>query len=773
MPSNPRNIVKIRIVEQAMTPRRWREIEDLYHAARDLKPAARAALLEGTDPELRKEVESLLAHPGSLPDISLPGLTLPGLAGQNGEADLQVEPGSRLGPYRIEGRLGAGGMGEVYRAHDTQLNRAAAIKIVPAALARDPERLARFEREAKALASLNHPNIAQVYGIVEGPDSEPAKARGIAMELVPGADISGPLPVETVIDYAHQIASALEAAHERGIVHRDLKPANIMVTPEGVVKLLDFGLALLSVENPGVPNATPNEQPAVMASPTRAGIILGTAAYMAPEQARGKVVDKRADIWAFGVVLYEISTGKRLFSGETVTDILASIVKDEPDLTRAPQPIRRLLAACLEKDPKRRLRDIADWERLVEEERPPVTQPRMRRVVWMAVLGMTVLALIALAAVHFREESPAVAAMHLTLPLPDTVTGVNYLTLSPDGRTLLLTVTDKDAARSGLALRSLDSDRIRLLPGTGGAKAPFWSPDSKRIAYSELDGRLRIISAGGGPAEVASEIGGCGCGGGTWGAGGVILVVDTNNQIERCEAGQSHCRPLAKDSTLKRAGPVFLPDGKHFLYVVPSALEPETVNRAGVYVASLKDPNGRRLLPDSGRAVYAQGPDGHGFLLFRRDEALVGQAFDLKAPTLSGEVFKIAEEVSRDAGNLMMASVAANGVLAYETGRNVNTQLTWLNRAGKVLSVAGPVRPQHSVALSPQGDRMLVTRGPLGSSYQGLWLRDVARDSESRLIAVPPSGVAGVWAPDGRMVAFSSEVGNLYRRDVSSGVERN
>src|ERR1051326_4389500 len=322
MPAHWFKIVWFQTRERAMTPERWREIEDLYHAAVQLTPPARAALLKGTDSQLRREVESLLAHDGSLPDLGLP-------VQPDTPAGVPLAPGSRLGPYRIENSLAAGGMGEVYRARDTQLDRTAAIKILPAALARDPEHMERFGREAKVLASLNHPNIAQVYAIVEGHG-----VRGIAMELVPGETISGPLPPKTALHYARQIASALEAAHEGGIVHRDLKPANIMVTPDGVIKVLDFGLAL----------TTPTENSAPSPSPTRTGIILGTAAYMSPEQARGKAVDKRTDIWAFGVVLYEILTGHRLFEGEPVTDILASVLTREPDLGAVPAPWRRYRA---------------------------------------------------------------------------------------------------------------------------------------------------------------------------------------------------------------------------------------------------------------------------------------------------------------------------------------------------------------------------------------------------------------------------------------------
>src|SRR5271170_1905083 len=295
---------------------------------------------------------------------------------------MALTAGTRLGPYEILAPIGAGGMGEVYRARDTKLERDVAIKVLPAAVAQDPERLARFEREAKVLASLNHPNIAQIYGVEE---------RALVMELVEGATLQGPLPLDTALNYARQIADALEAAHEKNIIHRDLKPANIMTTPAGLVKVLDFGLAAVAQSSDP---SNPVNSPTLTISPTRAGMILGTAAYMSPEQARGKAVDKRADIWAFGVVLFEMLTGKRLFEGETISDTLAAVIKEEPDWTRGPAKVRRLLKKCLEKDPKKRLRDIGDaWELL--EDAPATSAPAPSRLGWVAWGVVAILAVVA------------------------------------------------------------------------------------------------------------------------------------------------------------------------------------------------------------------------------------------------------------------------------------------------------------------------------------------------------------------------------------------
>jgi serine/threonine protein kinase len=336
-------------------------------------------------------------------------------------------PGDKLGPYEILAPIGAGGMGEVYRARDTKLDRDVAIKILPAALAQDPERLARFEREAKVLASLNHPNIAQIYGIED---------RALIMELVAGEDLKGPLPIETALNYARQIADALEAAHEKGIVHRDLKPADIMITPAGVVKVLDFGLAAVAQSSD---SSDPVNSPTLTISPTRAGMILGTAAYMSPEQARGKAVDKRADIWAFGVVLYEMLTGKRLFEGETISDTLAAVLKTEPDLTQVPAKVRRLLEACLQKDPKQRLQAIGDWRLLLTDVQPQVTAPSPSRLSYVAwgVAGMLLGALAALAFVYFRETPPPEQTLRYTIAAPEGNT-IHSFAISPDGRYLVI-----------------------------------------------------------------------------------------------------------------------------------------------------------------------------------------------------------------------------------------------------------------------------------------------------------------------------------------------
>src|SRR5690242_13773220 len=391
--------------------------------------------------------------------------------------------GDRFGPYEILAPLGAGGMGEVYRARDAKLNRDVAIKVLPAALANDIQYMARFEREAQMLAAQNHPNIATVYGIEQG---------ALVMELVEGADLKGPLPLDEAIAIARQIAAGLEAAHEKGIIHRDLKPANIKLTPAGVVKVLDFGLAKSADGSSAASGSNPTISPTLSLAMTQAGMILGTAAYMSPEQARGKHVDKRTDIWAFGVVLYEIVTGKRLFGGETVTDILAGVVKESPNweqlATDTPPRVRRVLDRCLRKDPKDRLRDIGEALFLLDEAEPntPAASTDAKRE-WVSWAVAAAALALAAAAVWMRpgKADPGFGAVRFTIPLEPTAIPVadaaTQWVISPDGRNIAMilaqnTVTD-------LWVRPLNAIAAHKLDKTQGANYPFWSPDGQSIGF--------------------------------------------------------------------------------------------------------------------------------------------------------------------------------------------------------------------------------------------------------------------------------------------------
>ncbi len=504
--------------------------------------------------------------------------------------------GTKLGPYEILAPIGAGGMGEVYRAKDTKLKREVALKVLPDSFASDPERMARFQREAEVLASLNHPNIAAIYGVEE---------RALVMELVPGSPLKGPLTVETALNYAKQIAEALEAAHDKGIVHRDLKPANIMITPSGVVKVLDFGLAAVPLASPDGAS-DPRNSPTLTIAATQAGMIMGTAAYMSPEQAAGKPVDKRADIWSYGVVLWEMLSGERLFDGETISHTLADVLRAPIDFEKLPKEtphaVCDLLRRCLDRNVKNRLRDIGEARVAIqnvgtEPDAPAsvVPAPPSSWMAWSAA-GLLLLTTLGASFLYFRQTPPQQTALRLSVPLPDNV-GVGYLALSPDGRTIAI-------AGRKLWLRSLDSFELRALSNTDYARHPFWAPDGRSLGFS-ADGKLKIISVTGGPATALCDMGQGG--GGTWNRDGVILFGADKGPIERVNAAGGPCTPVTRiEPGMVHHLPTFLPDGKHFLYNVQS----EDPSKAGLYVAALDQPEGQRLLPDRTSAIFVPRTKG-------------------------------------------------------------------------------------------------------------------------------------------------------------------
>src|SRR5215471_1694578 len=427
---------------------------------------------------------------------------------------MPLSVGNRLGAYEVLAFIGKGGMGEVYRARDTKLKRDVALKVLPDAFAKDPGRMLRFQREAEVLASLNHPNIAHIYGVEE---------RALVMELVEGESPKGPLPIEDAWKIALQIADALEYAHERGVIHRDLKPANVKVTPDGVMKLLDFGLAKAFSETPDVASLDPENSPTVTLGATVAGTVMGTAAYMSPEQAKGKRVDKRADIWSWGVVLYELLTGERLFKGDEAADTLAQVLTKEPDWDLAPVRVQRLLQRCLEKDPKKRIRDIGDARYLLENSpAPPEPVPAPKRS-WLAWTAAAVLAVTAAgsAALRLRPAPlPQVMRFEIHAP-PGSTLPLGTPAISPDGRTVAFTVNDPDGKRR-IHLRRIDRIETRTLPGSEGAVHPFWSPDGRSLAFTTTpQGHLKWIDVGGGAARDLVET--LAPWQGAWSQGGEIL----------------------------------------------------------------------------------------------------------------------------------------------------------------------------------------------------------------------------------------------------------
>jgi Tol biopolymer transport system component len=672
-------------------------------------------------------------------------------------------------------------MGEVYRATDTTLGRQVAIKVLPDVFAADPERLARFEREAKTLAALNHPHIAQIYGLEKS-----SGVQALVMELVEGEDLSqriarGAIPLDEALPIAKQIAEALEAAHEQGIIHRDLKPANIKVTPDGVLKVLDFGLAKLTDRGPAEgghygAGGSVRLQADLTVSPTITspammtgiGVLLGTAAYMSPEQAKGRPADKRSDIWAFGCVLYEMLTGKRLFEGETVSDTLAAVLRHQPEWDRVPARARRLLQSCLEKDAKNRLRDMGDAWRLLDEAPVSVAAPRQSIAV-MVVAATAVLALAALSSVHFRERPRVEQPLHLSIALPDN-TSVRSFALSPDGRSLVMAATI--GSQYHLWLRTLGASELRPLAGTDNARVPFWSPDSRFIGFF-AEGKLKTIPATGGPAQVLCDAG-IGSGG-TWNRDGAILFGTTfAGPIYRVAAAGGACAPITKPASgSEHVFPEFLPDGQHFFYVVARGDE----SARGVYLASLADPAGRRVLADVSSVAYVPPSDGNslGHVLFLRQNTLMAQPFNLTALQPVGDVFPLAEQASMSNSSPQMAvSSAANGALAYlvngESG-SANLQLSWRDRSGKALTTETVSSSIADVALSPDGKTVAIERDAQ-SAEPVIWLHEAVRESESRF---SEASAAPVWSPDGSHLVFAAlrgkAVSDLYVKNPGSTQE--
>ena len=612
---------------------------------------------------------------------------------------MMLAAGTKLGPYEVVAQIGAGGMGEVYRAHDSKLGRDVAIKVLPANFVNDPERLSRFQREARMLAALNHANIATIYGLEQS-----GGVTCLVMELVPGETLAervkgGPLLVEEALKIAVQIAEALEAAHEKSIIHRDLKPANVKVTPEGKVKVLDFGLAKAFAGDGA--NDDPSNSPTLSAAATIQGVVLGTAAYMSPEQARGKVCDKRTDIWAFGCVLYELLSGHKAFEGEDTTEILAAVVRAEPDWTRlpeaTPQTIRLLLRRCLRKDRRQRFQDATDARIEIEDTLsgasvtapaapPEITKHELPRI-WIAACGALLLALAAVSFVHFREIPPQPRIVRFQVPLPEKAINPIFA-LSPDGKVLAFTAAER--GRRKLWIRPIDSLTAQVVPGTDDASYPIWSPDSASLAFF-VPGKLKKMAMTGGPSQTICDA--PEGRGGSWNSDGVIIFSPgLGSPIERVSAAggvPTAVTKLATPTELQRY-PVFLPDNKHFLYVVNIG-KPET---NGINIGSLDGAPPVRILADDSSAFYTPlaGSNGNGLLLFRRESSLMGVPFDPQRLRIAGDVFPITEGVGT-AGNTSNSafSVSSNGELVYGNGGlgPKGDELVWMDRTGKRLGNVG------------------------------------------------------------------------------------
>ena len=610
---------------------------------------------------------------------------------------MPLSAGDKLGPYEIVVPIGAGGMGEVYRAKDTKLDREVAIKVLPSALAQDPERLARFEREAKVLASLNHPNIAQIYGIEES-----STGRALVMELVPGEALKGPLPLETALDYARQIAEALEAAHDKNIVHRDLKPANIMVTPAGTVKVLDFGLA--AVTQPSASSSgDPSNSPTLTMRATQAGMILGTAGYMAPEQAAGQPVDRRADIWAFGVVLYEMLTGERLFSADSIAHILADVLRAPIDFDKlpkeTPRAIRDLLKRCLDRDVKTRLQAIGEARIAIQNvgKEPEVaattgSTSRFGWVAWtLAVIGCT--AAVSLAAWMFLRPVPLPEVTRFEIHAPEGSTlPLSTPAPSPDGRTIAYTVTGKDGV-TRIHVRPMDSTESRALPGTERAIRPYWSPDGRSLAFV-ADNDLKRIDLAGGSAHALTQTSAPFQG--SWNRHGVILFSGPSQIPAQIPDDGGVASPVGKLDEKEETAigfPDFLSDGKRFLVRVV-----HRDGRTSIELASLGSVERTMVIPDSANApILAPTPGGKTYLLYLRDPSLVAQEFDEASGKVRGSAMVLVSEIGRvgGGGTRPTVGVSPTGILAYQNGNGASQsgELAWFDRSGKRLSQLPPRQP--------------------------------------------------------------------------------
>jgi len=657
---------------------------------------------------------------------------------------MPLSVGDKIGHYEVISLLGQGGMGEVYRARDTKLKREVAVKVLPEAFARDPERMTRFQREAEVLASLNHPNIAAIHGVED---------RALVMELVEGNSPKGPLPFDEAWKIASQIVAALEYAHEHSIMHRDLKPANIMITPEGVVKLLDFGLAK-ACSNQREPSASPENSPTLTLGATEVGVILGTAAYMAPEQARGKAVDKRTDIWSFGVVLYELLTGERLFTGEDAAETLAAVIHKQPDLAKVPRQARRLLEECLQKDPKQRLRDIGDAKRLLGVETPVepavATTPSQFRLGWLwpGVAALVTVALATLAFVHSREKPPAdPERVRFPLLLPDKAAYGQTLSVSPDGRRVVFSATTEGGTR--LWVRSLDSLDSRPLAGTENAYgSPFWSYDSRFIVFG-LGGKVRKVDASGGPPQTLCDLPGT-LRGGFWTRDDRIVFASDNSGLLQVAAAGGAASPVTEYDPASQGYhtyPALLPDERHFVY-----LRRGVADASGIYLGSLdrkpKEQSLKRLLADASTPAYVPSPGtGNGHILFVREGSLMAQPFDERRLEFAGDAVPIAEQISPQG-----QYAASSGALVYASGSAGQRHLAWYDRQGKPAGTIWNPGEYNELTLSPDGTQVALVAAPTGSG--DIWTYEFVRGASTRVTLT--FGVQPIWSPDGSRIMFRS-----------------
>ena len=672
--------------------------------------------------------------------------------------------GRTIGRYRVDASIGAGGMGEVYRAHDTTLNRDVALKVLPAGVADDPDRLARFHREAVVLASLSHPSIAHLYGLedVDG-------AHALVMELVEGPTLSdriaaGPIPLDDALPVARQIAEALEAAHEKGIVHRDLKPANIKVQNDGTVKVLDFGLAKALVPEGSDAAGDAANSPTLTARATQLGVILGTAAYMSPEQAKGRPVDKRADIWAFGVVLFEMLSGQRAFKGDDISEVLAAVLRQEVDWTalpvNVPASVRRLLGRCLERDPKRRLRDIGDAipDLDITREAPSgtavVAPPPSRARLWSGWAAAAIVGVGAIAWIHFHPAAAAAApVVRAEFATKDFAGLVN---VSHDGTKFVYTSFGGGVGR--LMLRRLNEFDGKLIPGAESAAFPLFSPDGQWVAFQTLTSPFQIKklpTSGGSPVTLCT---GSFFNGAAWGPDGTIVFVGTNGLMRvSSDGGEPQPLTTVTKGEIAHVRPQFLPDGRRILFTV------KRPNRADFAVLDLRTGAYQVVANGGGSGRYVSS----GHLLYERGGTVFARPFDLASLTPAGPEVPVIEGVSVDTpdggGDY---SVSDKGLLVYSAvpTSEKGTTLAWVDRKGSPTALPGSSRQLWgSGHLSPDG-RDVVNSIENGQGTD-IWILDASRGALTRLTTDGASD-RPIWTRDGHEIAFASSAGGHFGIDL-------
>ena len=703
---------------------------------------------------------------------------------------MTIAAGTCLGAYEVLTQIGAGGMGEVYQARDTKLGRDVAIKVLPEAFAHDPDRLSRFQREAKMLASLNHPNIATIHGLEQSGGTS-----YLVMELVPGETLAerikrdGPVPIEEALAIAKQIAEALEAAHEKGIIHRDLKPANVKLTPEGKVKVLDFGLAKAYAGD--AETYDPKNSPTLSAAATMQGMILGTAAYMSPEQARGKSVDKRTDIWGFGCVLYELLTGKHAFDGEDITEILAAVVKTEPDWNRlpttTPPAIRMLLKRCLQKDRTLRLRDAGDARIEIHEalSAPSGVSPNIaapvkgiralgRRALILGLAALLLVAVITGLAVWNLKPMPLgpVSRTVINLPSGQQLAGLENgpaVALSPDGT--YLAYVARQGGTQQIYLRAMDSLEAKPIPGTEYAVNLFFSPDSQWVGFF-ADGKLKKVPVGGGSALTLGDA--PQPRGASWGNQGMIAFESrVNGGLQQVPDAGGTPQPLThlEKGAVSQRWPEFLPGGKAVLFAAaPNAI---TFTNAQVVVQSVGTGERRNLIQGGTHPHYA--PSGQ--LVYVQGGSLMAVPFDPQRLEVMGTAVPVVEGVLQSPVNGdAQYSFSATGSLVYVSGGVQSTQskLVWVGRNGTEQPLAAPTHAYLAPRLSPDGRR--VALGIVEQGSQTL-LYDLSRETLTRLTFEGNANLNPVWTPDGKRIAFESNREGPYNvfwqlADGSGGLER-